>query len=66
MLQESPLLSSTPLTSTQPMSASVTQVNLCLVTGSWKNIAARNRTKTGDMASNTAESARDPFVTEIL
>lgn len=29
-------------------------------------IAARNRTKTGDMASNTAESARDPFVTEIL
>ncbi|MFR2074559.1 MAG: hypothetical protein ACLS3K_01865 [Dorea longicatena] len=48
MLQESPLLSSTPLTSTQPMSASVTQVSLCLVTGSWKNIAARNRTKTGD------------------
>ena len=37
-----------------------------MVTGSWKNIAARNRTKTGDMASNTAESARDPFVTEIL
>ena len=36
------------------------------VSGSWKNIAARNRTKTGDMASNTAESARDPFVTEIL
>ena len=28
--------------------------------------SSQKQTKTGDMASNTAESARDPFVTEIL
>ena len=38
------------------------------VSGYWfmEEYSSQKQNKDGDMASNTAESARDPFVTEIL
>ena len=61
-----PPFSNTPLTRMQPVSARMTQPVLRPVIFSWKNIAARNSTKTGHMARRTAASARELLETAIL